>query len=97
RHAFVVLLCAAVLGLSAAGVAGANQFQLGTVINASSQTIAPDTFHQSLELKSAAGPQRIEVVRVNLRNPWMALKTSLGGGQVVGTSRLIEQARQFSG
>lgn len=99
RIGLIGLLCAAVLGLSAAGAgaAGAATFQLGTVVDASSQIIAPDTVHQSLELLSAAGPQRVEVVRVSVNNPWMALKTSLGGGQLVGTSRLSQQAAEYSG
>ena len=99
RKGFIGLLAFVLSGLVVvSGVAGAAEtFHLGTVVGSTSQTIAPDTLHQSLELSSAAGPQRVEVVRVNLNNPWMTLKTSLAGGKLVGTKRLSEQAQENSG
>jgi hypothetical protein len=99
RQLWLWLCVVALAGVSLAGGASAatSGFQLGKVVEEKSQQIAPDTLHRSLALSSSAGPQQVQVVRVNLNNPWMRLKTSLGGGQVVGTSRLSEQARANSG
>ena len=68
----------------------------GTVTSVSEQTVAPETTYRKITLSSPTGPQSINAMEFNPKNPYISMRAGLTNGEVYGNQTVAAMANDFN-